>query len=166
MKVFEKTFAIATAFAAATIATSVIAQEGRSKQSDAVALVKKAQEYIKANGLEKAYAEFNNLEGPFNVKSAINPHGDLYMYNMDFNGLQLVHGKNAKIRGKVMIDMRDQEGVYIIKGLVEKCKSPEGKGWVDYRWPHPISKTLESKQGYIERVPGYEACIGTGIYKE
>jgi hypothetical protein len=164
MKSFTKSLVIGAL--AIAVASGAMAQEAkRSGQAEALALIKKAQEYIKANGLEKAYAEFNNLESPFNSKSAINPNGDLYVYNTDFNGLQLVHGKNPKIRGKVMIDMRDQEGVYIIKGLVDNCKSAAGKGWVDYKWPHPINKDLEPKSGYIERIPGTEQCIGTGIYK-
>lgn len=144
---------------------TVLGQDGKSTQADAVALMKKAQEYIKTNGLEKAYVEFNNLESPFNVKSDINKHGDLYLYTTDFNGFQTVHGKNPKIRGKVMIDMRDSDGVYLIKGLIEACKSPAGKGWVDYKWPNPVSKNLEPKSGYIERIPGTDVCLGTGIYK-
>ncbi len=144
---------------------AAVADDGKSTQAEALALMKKAQEYIKTNGLEKAYVEFNNLESPFNTKSDINKHGDLYLFTTDFTGLQIVHGKNPKIRGKVMIDMRDSEGVYLIKGLVEKCKGPEGKGWVDYKWPNPVSKNLEPKSGYIERIPGTDVCLGTGIYK-
>jgi signal transduction histidine kinase len=148
-----------------TAAGGALAQDGKSSQADAVGLIKKAQEYIKANGLEKAYVEFNSLESPFNTKGDINKHSDLYLYTIDYTGLQVVHGKNPKIRGKVMIDMRDSEGVYLIKGLVDKCKGPEGKGWVDYKWPNPVSKNLEPKSGYIERIPGTEVCLGTGIYK-
>ena len=110
MKSFEKSLVIGV-LAIASAAGALAQDAGRSKQADAIALVKKAQEYIKANGIEKAYEEFNKLDGQFNTKSPINPHGDLYIYNTDFNGHQLVHGKNPKIRGKTMIDMRDQEGV-------------------------------------------------------
>ena len=164
MNFLAKTLLVGTlAFSSLTCA---LAQEAkRSGSAEALALIKKAQEYIKTNGLEKAYEEFNKLDSPFNSKSAFNPNGDLYVFTTDFNGFQAVHGKNPKIRGKVMIDMRDAEGVYLIKGFVDKCKAPEGKGWVDYKWPHPINKSLEPKSGYIERIPGHEVCIGTGIYK-
>lgn len=138
----------------------------RSNEADALALIKKAQEYIKANGMEKSVAEFNNLQSPFNSISDINKHGDLYLFTIDQKGHQAVHGKNPKLRGKVIIDMKDAEGVPLIQELVKKCFStPEGKGWVNYHWPHPVSKNIEAKKGYIERVPGADLCLGTGIYK-
>lgn len=142
-----------------------IADPGRSTQAQAVALMKRAQAYVKTHGLEQAYIEFNRLDSPFNVQSDINPVGDLYLYSLDYQGYQEVHGKNPKIRGKVMIDMRDSEGVPLIKLMTEKCKSPAGRGWVDYRWPNPLTKDVEQKSGYVERVPGTKICLGTGIYK-
>ncbi|MET3133778.1 cytochrome c [Oxalobacteraceae bacterium GrIS 1.11] len=138
----------------------------RSNEADALALMKKAQDYIKANGVDKAFAEFNNLQSPFNSVSDMNRHGDLYLYTTDQKGYQAVHGKNPKIRGKVMLDMKDVDGVPLIRELVKKCfDSPEGKGWVDYHWPNPVSKNVEAKKGYIERIPGTDMCLGTGIYK-
>jgi hypothetical protein len=136
-----------------------------SSEAQAVALITKAQGYVKAHGLEAAYVEFNRLDSPFNSKSDINPNGDLYLYTLDFNGYQVVHGKNPKIRGKVMIDMRDSEGVPLIAQMAAKCRSPVGKGWVPYKWPHPITKEVESKIGYIERIEGTKVCLGTGVYK-
>jgi cytochrome c len=137
----------------------------RSGEADAIMLIKKAQEYIKTNGMDKAIVEFNNLESPFNSKSDINKNGDLYVYSVDSKGYQAVHGKNPKIRGKVMIEMKDAEGVPLIAEFIKKCMGPDGKGWVDYHWPHPISKAVEAKRGYVERIPGTDICIGTGVYK-
>ncbi|MFZ6742726.1 cache domain-containing protein [Undibacterium sp. JH2W] len=135
----------------------------RSTEAEAVALIQKAQEYIKKNGVEKSIVEFNKLDSPFNSTSDINKKGDLYIYTLDQKGFQAVHGKNPKIVGKTMIDMRDQDGVYLIKEMAEKCFSA-GKGWVAYRWPNPVTKDLEKKKGYVERVPGQDFCLGTGIY--
>ena len=135
----------------------------KSTEAEAIALIQKAQEYIKKNGVEKSVAEFNKLDSPFNTASDINKKGDLYLYTIDQKGYQAVHGKNPKIVGKVMIDMRDQDGVYLIKEMAEKCFAA-GKGWVAYRWPNPVTKDLEKKKGYVERVPGQDFCIGTGIY--
>ena len=118
---------------------------------------------MKANGLEKATAEFNNSDGPFNSKSDINPKGDLYIFSVDKVGLQAIH-KNPKIRGKNNMELR-VNGVYLIKELAAACYSKEGKGWVNYPWPHPVTKELEQKVGYVEKVPGQDLCLGTGIYK-
>ena len=138
----------------------------RSDAKTAVALMQNAQAYLQKNGVEKALIEFNRLDSPFNSKSAINPHGDLYLYTLDPKGYQTVHGKNPKIRGKYMLEMRDIDGVYLIQALVKICfSSKEGKGWTKYRWPNPITKEVEPKQGYVERVPGMDLCIGTGIYQ-
>lgn len=135
----------------------------RSTEAEAVALIQKAQEYIKKNGVEKSIAEFNKLDSPFNTASDINKKGDLYLYTLDQKGYQAVHGKNPKIVGKTMLDMRDQDGVYLIKEMAEKCFA-NGKAWVAYRWPNPVTKDLEKKKGYVERVPGQDFCLGTGIY--
>lgn len=139
----------------------------RSGEAEALQLMQKAQDYLKTHGLDPAVAEFNRLDSPFNSKSAINPHGDLYLYSLAPDGFQIIHGKNPKIRGKVMIDMRDADGVYLIREMVRLCfQTPAGKGWVQYKWPHPITKAVEPKKGYVERVPGNDKlCLGTGIYR-
>lgn len=147
-----------------TVGTQFAIGVEKSSRDEALALIAKAQEYIRVHGLDASYAEFNRLDSPFNTRSPINTKGDLYLYTLDFHGYQVVHGKNPKIRGKVMIAMQDQNGTYLIREMAAKCKSP-GKGWVDYIWPHPITNALEPKAGYIERIPGTETCIGTGIYK-
>jgi len=151
--------------AGASLASPSFAVE-RSDAKTAIALMQKAQAYLQQNGVEKALIEFNRLDSPFNSKSAINPHGDLYLYTLDPKGYQAVHGKNPKIRGKFMLEMRDIDGVYLIAALVKICfSSKEGKGWTKYRWPNPITKEVEPKQGYVERVPGMDLCLGTGIYQ-
>ncbi|MFZ6748984.1 cache domain-containing protein [Undibacterium sp. Ren11W] len=138
----------------------------KSTEAEAIALIQKAQEYLKKNGMEKSILEFNRLDSPFNSISEMNKKGDLYLFSVDSKGYQAIHGKNPKIPGKVMIDMRDSDGVYIIKDLVKACmESKDGKGWTQYRWPNPVSKEVEVKRGYIEKVPGVDMCLGTGIYK-
>jgi cytochrome c len=155
---------LAIGFSMLLINTTAVAAD-KSVEADAVALIAKAQEYIKKNGLEKATEEFNNLESPFNVKSDINKAGDLYIFSMDSKGFQTIHGKNPKIRGKTNLEMKDLNGVALIQELIKACVSKEGKGWVNYHWPNPVSKELEPKRGYAEKVPGVDLCIGTGIYK-
>lgn len=136
-----------------------------STEAQALALIQQAQAYIKKHGQDAAFAEFNRLDSPFNSLSDINPNADLYLYTLDYTGYQAVHGKNPKIRGKVMMEMRDSEGVPLIQLMVAKCKSSSGKGWVAYKWPHPISKEVEPKKGYVERIAGTKVCLGTGVYQ-
>lgn len=137
----------------------------RSDEAMAMALLAKARLYLKNHGLEAAVVEFNRLDSPFNTKSSINPYGDLYLYSVAPDGFQLIHGKNPKIRGKVMLEMRDADGFYLIKEFVRVCfETKDGKGWVAYKWPHPVTQQIEPKRGYVERISP-DLCLGTGIYQ-
>ncbi|WP_229218060.1 cache domain-containing protein [Rugamonas apoptosis] len=138
----------------------------RSNTEDAVALVNKAIDYLKKNGPEKSITEFNTLASPFNSTSDINKKGDLYLFMFSAKQVtagQLVHGKNPKIVGKDLSEMRDADGVYLIREIFKTCNSKEGKGWVSYKWPNPVTNTVEAKQSYVVKVDDF--CIGTGIYK-
>lgn len=138
----------------------------RSNATHAVALIEKAQEYVAKNGVEASITEFNRLDSPFNVTSPLNPNGDLYMFMFSANkgGVQLVHGKNPKIVNKDVIDMRDNDGVYLIREIIKTCNNKDGKGWVAYKWPNPVTKMVEDKLSYIVKMG--EVCLGTGIYKQ
>lgn len=138
----------------------------RSTAGEAVALIDRAVDYMKKNGAEKAIAEFNNLASPFNVASDINKKGDLYLFMFVSRPpamIQLVHGKNPKIVNQDVSEMRDVDGVYLIREIMKTCASKAGKGWVNYKWPNPLNNQVESKQSYVVKVDEY--CIGTGIYK-
>ena len=64
--------------------------------------------------------------------------------------------------GKNMMEMRDADGRYIIKGLLDA--SAKGPGWFDYKWPNPVTKSVESKSSYVERLD--DMIVGCGIYKQ
>ncbi len=123
--------------------------------NEAKALVSKAVEHIKANGKEKAFAEFTNQKGKFNDR-------DLYIFVVDFNGLTLAHGGNTALVGKNMLDLKDADGGFFIKKFIELAKT-KGSGWVDYKWQNPVSKNIEPKSTYIQKVDDY--FVGCGIYK-
>ena len=122
---------------------------------EAMAMVKKGVELIKAHGKDKAFAEFSNPSGAF-VK------GDLYVMAYDLEGNNKAHGGNPKLIGKNLIDIKDANGVYIVKSFIEVAKG-KGKGWVDYKWPNTVTKAVENKSTYIEKVD--DVLIGVGIYK-
>jgi len=135
-------------------ATAFAADKGSA--DEAVAMVKKAVTYMKENGKDKAFAEFaNTANTQFHDR-------DLYIFVYDLNGNNLSHGNNPKMVGKNLIDMKDHDGKYIIKGFVDMANA-KGKGWVDYKWPNPVTKTVEQKSSYIEKVD--KMIFGAGIYK-
>lgn len=128
----------------------------RGTSDEAVAMVKKAVAHMKEAGRDKAYADFGDTANKtFHDR-------DLYIFVYDLNGNNLSHGNNPKMVGKNLIDMRDADGKFIIKGFVETANT-KGKGWVDYKWPNPVTKAVESKSSYIEKVDN--VIVGAGIYK-
>ncbi|RJF95197.1 cache domain-containing protein [Noviherbaspirillum saxi] len=127
----------------------------KGSADEAIALVKKAVAYIKANGQEKAFAEFSNPHGQFKDR-------DMYINVTSMNGVNLAHGMNPKLIGKNMLELRDADGKYFIKAFIETGNS-KGKGWVDYQWPNPVTKAVEAKSTYVEKVD--EVLVGCGIYK-
>lgn len=128
-------------------------QQGTSKEAQD--MVNAAVSYLKANGPEKAYAAFNAKSGKFGNK-------DLYIFVVDFNGITLAHGGNNAIVGKSMKELSDPDGKFFIKEMIELAKS-KGNGWVDYKWPNPTTKKIETKSTYIQRAG--DLFFGCGIYK-
>jgi len=124
---------------------------------ECVAFVKKAVAYLKENGKDKAFAEFSNPKGQFIDRS-------LYIFVYDINGTNLAigNGNANKMVGKNMTEMRDNDGVYLVKGFIQIAKT-KGSGWFDYHWPNPITKDIEAKTSYVEKVDDY--IVGAGIYK-
>ncbi|MES2258124.1 MAG: cache domain-containing protein [Pseudomonadota bacterium] len=124
---------------------------------DAVAMVKEAAQYIKKNGKEKALAEFNNPKGHF-------VNGELYIVATALNGTVLANAASPKMIGKNILDIKDSDGKLFVQEMV-KVASNKNSGWVNFRWPNPVTQTIESKTTYIERFDD-EMLLGGGIYKK
>lgn len=129
---------------------------GRGNADEAVAMVKRAIQFAKLNGRERALAEFSDPKGQFVDR-------DLYVLVFDLNGVNLAHGNNPKIIGKNLIDMRDAEGKEIIRNFISIANS-KGSGWFRYKWPNPITKEIETKATYIEKSD--ELMYGVGIFSK
>lgn len=123
----------------------------------AKALVEKALAYVKANGTEKAYKEFNTPGSQFF-------DGELYIFAYDMQGNNLALGGNPKMTGKNLIDMKSADGKPVIKDFIELIKA-KGEGWYDYKWSNPETKKIQDKTSYIKKIPGTEAFLGCGFYK-
>ena len=144
-------------FFALTFQTVSFADDKGTAQ-EAVALVKKAIAYYKANGREKAFEAISDPKGMFVYK-------DLYVFvgALKAGEPTLAHGGNPKLVGKVLADLKDINGVYFVRRMNEIGLSKEGSGWVDYTWPHPVTKELTSKSTYVERLD--DLRFSAGIYK-
>jgi cytochrome c len=124
-------------------------------KEEAVAMVQKAVAFIKQQGPDKAYPEIDNKTGQFVDR-------DLYVVVYRLDGEVLAHGANAKLIGKNMIDAQDVDGKYFVKERVELAQK-EPSFWQDYKFVDPVTKRIQPKQMYCERLNDTAVC--GGVYK-
>jgi signal transduction histidine kinase len=124
--------------------------------AEAEAMVKKAVAEIKASGKDKAFAEINNKKGKFTDR-------DLYVFVYDMSGKCVAHGFNAKMIGKDLADMKDPDGKFYVKERIEIAKT-KGSGWQDYKFTNPVSKKVENKTAFVEKIDNL--IVGSGVYKK
>jgi signal transduction histidine kinase len=146
---------IAAALCAATFHSVAVAAGEHATREEAVAFVKKAIDYVKQNGKDKAMAEFSNPQGSFIDR-------ELYIVAVDLNGVVLASGGNAKLIGKSLLDVKDGNGKMFVREEIDVAKA-KGKGWVDFEWVNPVTKKIEPRSAYLERVDDY--FVLSGIFK-
>lgn len=122
---------------------------------EAMALVKKAGTLIRKTNKEKALLEITNPKGQFVDR-------DLYIFVLDMNGNMLAHGSNPRLIGKNMSEIKDADDRHFVKEILGVAGS-KGSGWVDYKWPNPVTKKIEPKTSYFEKVN--DVVVVCGIYK-
>lgn len=129
------------------------AQERASKEQ-AMAMVAKGVAALKAKG-DAVYADFTAPSKAYVDK-------DLYLVVYDMQGKCLAHGQNAKQVGKDLMGLKDTDGKEFVKERVQLGQS-KGKFWQDYKFTDPLTKTVQPKQMYCEKVDNVLVC--GGVYK-
>ena len=125
-------------------------------REEATAMVKRVQAKFKKEGPEAAFQAINNKAPGFADR-------DLYPFVTELTGLCVANGVTPAVRGKNLIDLKDQDGKFMIQEFVRTASNPPGHGWVDYRWLNPVTKTIEDKSAWIERMGDY--FVGVGVYR-
>lgn len=148
---------VASAIAAAVyLAGGDLVTAAPATKAEAVAMVQKAVAAIKSEGAEKAYAEISNSSGPF-VK------GDLYIAVVGFDGTLLAYGSDVGERvGNNVMNIKDSDGKEVVKERIELAKN-EPTFWQSYKFINPVTKTIEPKQMYCERLE--ETIVCGGVYQ-
>ena len=118
-------------------------------------MVKKGVAFIKANGKEKGFAEITAKGGQFTDR-------DLYLVVYGMDGVVHAHGANEKMVGKNLIDLKDVDGKAFVRERVELAQS-KGTFWQDYKFTNPVTKKIEPKSMYCEKLN--DAVVCGGIYK-
>jgi cytochrome c len=125
-------------------------------RDEAVAMVRRVIEKFAQSGADATFKAVNDKSDPaFHDR-------DLYPFIYDLKGVNVAHGARPALVGKNLISLKDQNGVYLIQEMIALAKGP-GSGWVDYKWPNPITDKIEDKSSYIEKMGDY--FVGVGVYR-
>jgi len=144
---------IAALFVASAPCMSVAAEFGT--KDEAVAMVKRVQDKFKKDGPEATFSSVTNKDPQFNDR-------DLYPFIYRLNGVNVAHGARPALVGKNLLNLKDPDGVPLISQMV-KIATSSGTGWIDYKWPNPITNVIEDKTSYIEKMGDY--FVGVGVYR-
>jgi cytochrome c len=153
--IFSKNLLSVILMSAAVIAPAMSHAAGdRANKAEAEAMVAKGVAAVKAKG-DAAYADITAPSKTFVDR-------DLYLVVYDNTGKCLAHGQNAKQVGKDLIGLKDPDGKEFVKERVEMASS-KAKFWQDYKFTDPLTKTVQPKQAYCEKLGNLIIC--GGIYK-
>ena len=119
----------------------------------AQALAERAARFLAAEGAVNAFPRFMNPAGGF-------VEGDLYVFVFDLEGRLRASGAWPETVG-ARIGIDDTGGIYF---RMRRLALEAGKGWVEYSWYNPCTRTLEPKASYILRVGDF--IVGVGAYKK
>jgi signal transduction histidine kinase len=155
MKQLIRRIAYALAVGALAAQAPAFAKTDFASKDEAVAMVKKGVAYVKANGRDKGYAEISNKKGQFIDR-------DLYLVVYGLDGTVFAHGANEKQVGRNLLDLKDIDGKLFVKERVELAQK-QPSFWQEYKFTDPVTRKIEPKQMYCERLDDVVVC--GGIYK-
>jgi cytochrome c len=122
---------------------------------EAQALVERAVAHVKKVGEEQAFKDFTSKDGGF-------LEGELYVFCYSPDVTLVAIGGNPSMLGKNLRDLKDPDGREASYELVQMGLE-HGSGWVDYKWPNPMTKKIQTKSAYVIKVN--DKVCGTGYYK-
>lgn len=124
-------------------------------RDEAVAMVAKAATHIAASGRAQVLAQINAGDSGFRDR-------DLYIAVIDSSSLTLVaHGATPQLIGADVRRLKDSDGKYFAKEAVSLA-ARKGRGWVDYKFEHPVTREMRHKSTYSEALG--DLVIQCGIY--
>jgi cytochrome c len=143
-------------FATALVTLACSVPVNARTAQEAQSLAERAVAHIKEVGRERAFADFSRPDGGF-------VDGELYIFCQDISGVVVAHGGNPNIVGKNMSEVRDPDG-RLPNVEINRLGLSQGHGWLEFRWPNPVTKRIELKAAYVIKVDDSTVC-GSGYYK-
>jgi diguanylate cyclase (GGDEF)-like protein/PAS domain S-box-containing protein len=88
-----------------------------------------------------------------------------YYFIDDMHGQFILLPTAPQLEGRTVLDNQDDRGHYIMRGLIDAARKPEGEGYSSYRWYTPDNpKVMNDKLAYVRYFAPYDWLIGTGDY--
>jgi cytochrome c len=143
---------------ALSLAIANAALAAGATKDEAVAMVKKAVAAITTEGAEKVYAEISDPKGPFVDR-------DLYIVVCRMDGLVPAHGADQSRIGTNQLHDKDVDGKEFMKERLTLAET-EPSFWQSYKFMNPVTKTIEPKQMYCERLNDTVVCGGVYVSME
>jgi len=144
------TAAFAICMAAVCSVTAMAATPEQAK-----AFSERAATYIEQAGEERAFADFTRRDGGF-------VDGELYVFCYDRNGVNKAHGGNPSFVGRNLLHIKDPDGAEP-NAMIVNMGFDQGRGWVEFKWPNPVTKRIENKSAYV--IHTHDVVCGVGYYK-
>lgn len=137
----------------AIIGVAVVSAQ-RATPAEAKAMLVKAIAYYKQIGRAQALKDFTARKPPFLDR-------DLYVVCVGPKGIITAHGALASYVGQSADLLKDAEGKPLGSAIFNLGTS-KGTGELEYPMANPVSKKIERKHSYIEKV-GDDVCA-VGAY--
>ncbi len=144
-------------FALVAIGTVPVHAFVSHRPADCVAMVEKADAFIREKGVDYALKVFSVSKGPFIDK-------ELYVFACSMKNVMLAHPYRHDLVGRSVEHLRDTKGSLLFQEF-QKIVEERGSGWVDYWWAKPGQQGEFLKRTYVKRIPGYNIYVGVGYYK-
>jgi len=92
--------------------------------------------------------------------------GKGYFFITHLDGTEVLFSDKPEIEGLNILDIRDTEGNYVIRDMINIIKENE-EGYYEYFWTKPNETGNDHKKiAYIKSLGFYDWFIGTGVYVE
>ena len=85
-----------------------------------------------------------------------------YIFVFEYDATTVLHPLKPELEGKSLQNMKDKNGVYVIKELIKVAQN--GGGIVEYLWPKTSNGDPEKKFSYAMAFEPLQWMIGTGVY--
>ena len=115
-----------------------------------MAYVQRAMDYYDANGLDATVAYYDSQESV---------EGQFYLFLIGADDIYLAHPIFPHLKGTDIKDVKGSDGQELGKEIAE---ATEAGHWVDYLWPHPVTRIEEPKSAWVVRHDGL--IFASGYY--